>query len=58
MLNSIRFSMERIVMVFLYINTIAEKVSLEILMVKISKIALLSRIETNCINMNQEKGFK
>lgn len=45
-------------MVFLYINTIAEKVSLEILMVKISNIAPLSRIETNCINMSQEKGFK
>lgn len=53
MLNSIQFSMEETVTVFLYFSMMSEKVSL---MVKIKKTAQLSIIET--VNINQEGGFK
>lgn len=47
--------MQGTVAVFLHFSMKFEKVSL---IIEIKKIAKLSRIETDCVNNNQEGGFK
>lgn len=49
--------MEGTVIMFLYFSMIFEKVSLDILTMKVKKISQLGRIETDCINISQEGGF-